>query len=140
MKNRTIVLASIGCLALAYLGVRMLRHGDPLASLEDSVLSSEYSSAFWAGERRGNTGLWARALERCSEAGNIKSRPNCAVVDVVSGKALENEAPNGVSQPSGATGSPSDEISKGLTGRGARQVPSGFRHRDAPLSAEPAAR
>ena len=136
MNFRTIAVVAAVCIVLAYLAARTVRHSDPLASLEAPVLSSEYSSAFWMSERRENSELWSLALERCSERSNMESRPNCAVVLVVSGKGSPNQATN-LSHAPVASGPSSDEIPNGLTGHGARQVPSGSWHRDVPVSSKP---
>jgi hypothetical protein len=136
MKRGTIVVTVGVCLALGLLSLRMLRRSDPLASLEDPVLSSKYSSAFWMAESRANTRLWSRASALCSEIRDADSRPNCDVVEMVSRKGAPPVAAENRSHQRVAIQPTADDIGNGLTGHGAREVPSGFRHPNQSNTAE----
>lgn len=127
-------LVVFGCAALIYIAPAAFGvGGDPLASLSEPKLSERYTSAFWAKERGRKSELWARAIALCGEraAQATQPLPNCAILAVVAdGGAQERLAREEIAErgrvrqwlQNGAPG----EISNGLTGRGAKGVPSGF--------------
>jgi hypothetical protein len=128
----------VGCAAVVYLVPRALGFGgDPLASLSEPTFSNRYTSGFWAEERDRKSELWSRAVVLCGEAAARHSLPNCTIVAVVAGGgARERLAREELAEGTRVgqrlqTGEPS-EISNGLTGRGAKDVPSGFGQPNAP--------
>lgn len=127
-------LVVLGCVAVAYIAPSAFGlGGDPLASLSEPNLSDRYTSGFWAKERGRNSDLWTRAVALCGErtAPPTEPLPNCAIVAVVAdGGAQERLAREALAERGRVrqwlqNGQPA-EISNGLTGRGAKGVPSGF--------------
>jgi hypothetical protein len=126
-----IVVIACGAAIVAAPFVRTIGQ-DPLASLSEATLSDVFTSAYWMREKDLASTLWNRATAACaSPAPSAAPRPNCVIVNVVaSGGAQEKLARELLEERArtrewirnGASG----EISDGLTGRGARDVPSGF--------------
>jgi hypothetical protein len=128
-----IVLGLLVCGAAVYVAPGALgMREDPLASLTEPTFSDRYTSAFWATEHGRNSDLWSRALSLCAEqVKRTTLSPNCTVLGVVAGGgaqerlAREELAERGQVRAWLQNGQ-SGEVSNGLTGRGARGVPSGF--------------
>ncbi len=103
---------------------------DPLASLAEPTFSDSFTSAYWARQKETESDIWRSATAACASP-PASPRPNCLIVNVVAGGGAQEQLARDLLEERARTrewlrNGGSGDISDGLTGRGARGVPSGF--------------
>src|SRR5262245_18564403 len=126
-----IAIVSVAIVIVAPAALR--RGGDSLASLSEPTLSERYTSAFWANEQRRTSDLWTRALSFCGQRTLRATQPlpNCAIVALVADGGAQERLSQEELAGRGRVrqwlqNGQSGDVSNGLTGRGAKGVPSAF--------------